>query len=171
MFTLYILSSSTHFLLEPLRHRVIEKYSVISFYCLVHAISSVLHTRHNRWHACMRRHTPHCCWLQSPRWARPHTPRGRHTAVPAAHSRKGTRIGELVRKLAGQSMSWWRSPSSSAGNSLFSYLGELITGRSNWILLQKIEVFNMLFDRCHSKIRKNSIKQLTEYFSFMYKIG
>ena len=46
--TCAIAKKKTHFLLEPLRHRIIEKYSVISFYCLVHAISSVLHTRHNR---------------------------------------------------------------------------------------------------------------------------
>ena len=28
----------------------------------------------------------------------------------------------------------------------------------------EIEVFNMLFDRCHSKNRKSSIKHHTEYF-------
>ena len=33
-----------------------------------------------------------------------------------------------------------------------------------------IEVFNTIFNRCHSKNRKPSIKQYTEYFNFPCKI-
>ena len=34
----------------------------------------------------------------------------------------------------------------------------------------EIEVVHMLFDRCHTKNRKSSIKQHTEYFNFLSKI-
>ena len=34
----------------------------------------------------------------------------------------------------------------------------------------EIEVFHMLFERCHSKNRKSSIKQHAEYFNFLCKI-
>ena len=34
----------------------------------------------------------------------------------------------------------------------------------------EIEVFSMLFDRCHSENRKITIKQHTEYFNFLCKI-
>ena len=40
------------------------------------------------------------------------------------------------------------------------------TGRSKWILTLEMEVFYMLFERCHIKNRKRSIKQHIKYINF-----
>ena len=47
MFTYYILSVSTHFLSEPMRYRGTEKWSVSTFYWLVHVevLEQVTHTK------------------------------------------------------------------------------------------------------------------------------